>query len=194
MNIKELKELKNRLNNLKRLESNYVLIGNTNIDYNIKESEIKAKCNNTKFINDIEKLFEELIYHYNKKNIKYDKINIYLVFELFYNEFDLEGEYILNNSSPLEDYAVAFISFYECTNDVNKYKEDPIQILEKYDQNHYIISLNNLKEELNNLGLNTSLIHTTEEINESLKKNKNLVSCLTIDFNKKKSKVKVYKK
>lgn len=79
-------------------------------------------------------------------------------------------------------------------NDVNKYKEDPTQTLEKYDQNYYIVSLNTLKEELHNHGFNTSLIYTFKDIDEQIKNNKCKASCLTIDFNKKKSKVKVYKK
>lgn len=189
MNKNELIELKRRIEIEKRNKSKYILQMNygsiDDITYSLED--IKSECNEKGAVDNIEKLFEKLIYHYEEQNIRYDTILITFVHGLFYKECDYENHDLTEDAMPAYDYAGVEISFFCSINNGKKYEEDPTELLRSHDR-YYVVSLSEFKKELISRGFNISDIHSFKEIYYSLKKNGNLVSYIAIDFSKHKVK------
>ena len=189
MNKEELIELRKRLEQEKRDKSKYIKVAPWGIELNTKYTidQIRSECNEKGICDNIENLFEKLIYYYNDKEGRYDSITICLVYELFYKECDLEWESdLIDGAESACDYAKISVSnFYrEKENDPDIYdKADEFseEIYEQYREG-FIISLSEFKKELHLRGFDITTIPSFDELDENIKDGDSIVSRLTIEF------------
>lgn len=142
-------------------------------------------------VDNIENLFEKLIYHYNEENIKFDAINICITYCLFYKEYDIENE-LTEEAIPLCDFATVCISMFNSFYNEQKHEEDPDELLEIHGHD-YIVSLSEFKKQLYLRGFDIDELPSFEDLDEEIKSESGIVSRIKIDFSKPMKKVKSMK-
>lgn len=199
MNKKQLIELKKILAGEKSDKSCYITLYNGNsiredvLDLINFESEIKKRCKEKEFVDEIENFFENLIYHLDYSHVDVDAIKLSLQIYLYYKKGDIEiydntyskeGK-LKNNAIPLKDYANLF--FDECSVFRDNLEYSPFAMHElseigldynsifdlatyfQYDAISINVSLSKLKKELSSRGFDTSNFMSLQEIDTKIK-------------------------